>query len=244
MGGNFSREIYYKFLASSLLPQYDKVIVTDVDVVFTGDISQDFIEFDVCEPYYFAGVKCIGRKDSFLRSFRELYNKDFSAEERELLSLAGGYYIFNCKKIREDQLEKKFIDFAFKNCERIIQPEQDTINICCGKKKKVLHPRALVCTYAYDMYKDEKDYDKDFVYDSKTVKEALEHPIQIHYATTRKPWLEVCPKQELWFYYLTQTNFFEDYMRALMPVNKKELFKATLFGRTFRFTKEHAKHKK
>lgn len=241
-GGNFSKEIYYKFLVASLLPQYDKVVVTDVDVVFLGDIAKEFIEFDINEEYYLAGAKSgLSRLDSWIDKFSSRYDKEFSIDERKLLNFAGGYYIFNCKKIREDKLENKFVDFALKNCERIIQPEQDTINICCGDKKKALSPRALVCTYLYDMYKSEVDYTKGSGYDADTIKDALNNPIQVHYATTKKPWLEVCPKQELWFSYLAKTPFFEEYMRGLMPENRKVLFKFTLFGRTFNFTKEHAK---
>lgn len=242
MGGNFSKEMYYKFLAASLLPQYDKVIITDVDVVFLGDIAKEFIDFDISEEYYLAGAKSgLSRSDSWIDKFSSRYDKDFSFEERKLLNFAGGYYIFNCKKIRKDNLESKFISFAFENCKRIIQPEQDTINICCGDKKKALSPRALVCTYLYDMYRSELDFNKGSGYDAATIKDALNNPIQVHYATTKKPWLEVCPKQELWFSYLAKTPFFEEYMRGLMPENRKVLFKFTLFGRTFRFTKEHGK---
>lgn len=240
-GGNFSREIYYKFLVASLLPEYDKAIVTDVDVVFSGDILKDFVEFDVKDDrYYFAGVKGgLERKGSFLESFAKRYDNDFSEEEKSLLTHAGGYYIFNLKKIRKDKLENKFIEFATNNCSRIIQPEQDTINIVCGRMKKDLHPRALVCTYLYDMYKDDDDYNNASGYDAETVRFALENPIQVHYATTRKPWLEVCPKQELWFSYLAKTNFFEEYMRSIMPENRKVLIEFSLGGRRFRFTKEH-----
>lgn len=244
MGGNFSKEMYYKFLAASLLPQYDKVIITDVDVVFLGDIAKEFIDFDISEEYYLAGAKSgLSRSDSWIDKFSSRYDKDFSFEERKLLNFAGGYYIFNCKKIRKDNLESKFISFAFENCKRIIQPEQDTINICCGDKKKALSPRALVCTYLYDMYRSELDFNKGSGYDAATIKDALNNPIQVHYATTKKPWLEVCPKQELWFSYLAKTPFFEEYMRGLMPENKKVLFKFTILGRTFKFTKEHAKYK-
>lgn len=99
MGGNFSKEMYYKFLVASLLPQYDKVIVTDVDVVFLGDIAKEFIEFNINEEYYLAGAKSgLGRSDSWLYKFSSRYDEEFSIEERKLLNFAGGYYIFNCKK--------------------------------------------------------------------------------------------------------------------------------------------------
>lgn len=237
--GHFSKEIYYKFLVSSLLPQYDKVIVTDVDVVFTGDIANDYVEFDVNTPYYFGGVKSLQKNQSFLTDFYKLYEKNFSVEERSFVDFAGGYYIFNCKKIREDGMEQKFLKFAVDNVQRLIQPEQDVINICCKGMKKALHPRALVCTYLYDMYKCESDYKNDLIYDENTVKFALEHPIQVHYATSVKPWNSVCQKQELWFYYLTKISLFKEYMEKIMPKNKKTLFKFSIFGKVFSLTKEY-----
>lgn len=87
-----------------MLPEYDKAIVTDVDVVFSGDIMKDFVEFDVKDDrYYFAGVKGgLERKGSFLESFAKRYDNDFSEEEKSLLTHAGGYYIFNLQKIRKD----------------------------------------------------------------------------------------------------------------------------------------------
>lgn len=42
--GHYSKEMLYKILAPSIFPQYDTIIITDVDVVFSGDISQCFIQ--------------------------------------------------------------------------------------------------------------------------------------------------------------------------------------------------------
>src|SRR5574344_2199209 len=36
-GGHFSKEVMYKLLVASIFPEYEKLIVTDVDVVFLGD---------------------------------------------------------------------------------------------------------------------------------------------------------------------------------------------------------------
>lgn len=91
------------------------------------------------------------------------------------------------------------------------------------------------------MYKSEDDYNKGSGYDADTIKDALNNPIQVHYATTKKPWLEICPKQESWFSYLAKILFLKEYMHSLMPENRKVLFNFTLFGRTFCFTKEYAK---
>ena len=54
--GHYSKEIYFKFLAPSIFPQYKKIIITDVDVVYQGDISKDFENFEDNENDYLAGV--------------------------------------------------------------------------------------------------------------------------------------------------------------------------------------------
>lgn len=238
--GHYTKEMYYKFLVPSLVPQHNKVIVTDVDVVFLDDISKDYINFNVNEQYYFGGVKCLLRKGCSLDEWRKVYEKEFSLQERSFLGFAGGYYIFNCIKMRKDSMERRFIEFAINNAQRLIQPEQDTISICCKTMKKDLHPRALVCTYSYDMYKSESDYQKDILYDADTVKYSLDNPIQLHYATSRKPWNSVCQKQEIWFSYLIKTGLFSEFIKEFMPENRKIIFKISAFNRLFTLTKEHS----
>ena len=164
---------------------------------------------------------------------------NFTKEEKELLDCAGGYYIYNCKKMRKDEMENRFIEFAKENCKRIVQPEQDVINLCCCNKKKRLHPKALVCSYSYIDFKEDDDYKKDEYYSADVVKEALEQPIQLHYATPDKPWLVSCPKQEVWFYYLSQTGvFFYDYINDIMPRSRKKIFSFKAFNREFLLTKK------
>lgn len=38
--GHYAKEVLYKLLCASIFPQYEKLIVADVDVVYRGDISK------------------------------------------------------------------------------------------------------------------------------------------------------------------------------------------------------------
>lgn len=38
--GHYAKEVLYKLLAPSIFPQYKQIIITDVDVVFSGDIAE------------------------------------------------------------------------------------------------------------------------------------------------------------------------------------------------------------
>ena len=42
---HFSKEIYFKLCAPELFPQHDRVLCSDVDVVFLGDVSQVFAAY-------------------------------------------------------------------------------------------------------------------------------------------------------------------------------------------------------
>ena len=78
--GHFSKEVMYKVLVASIFPKYDKIIVSDVDVVFLNDISQSYFDLDVSEDYYLAGVKMIGKMKWYL----DQYLQWFTEEEVEI----------------------------------------------------------------------------------------------------------------------------------------------------------------
>lgn len=42
---HYSKEVLYKLLAPTIFPQYEQIIITDVDVVFCGDIAEIYISF-------------------------------------------------------------------------------------------------------------------------------------------------------------------------------------------------------
>lgn len=223
---HYAKEMYYKLIAGSIFPNYDKIVITDVDVVFLGNIAPSYTEFKVSDDFYLAGIKMVNRMDCFLQNYEKNYNK----EEQFLIKngVGAGYLILNLKKIRRDGLEKKFLKFLESNLDRLIQPEQDTLNLCSNGKIKFLPLKYMTCSYMYDMYnleniKNEKNFTKE------ELEEAYNNPIQLHYATHIKPWKQRnCTKAEIWFKYLKQTNFQIDY-----TVNK---FKSTIFiGQKIKF---------
>lgn len=72
--GHFSKETFYKMLVASLFPQYNKVITSDVDVVFLGDISNSYFALNEEDTYYVAGIKPVGKIMSY-------YDKQMFSEE-------------------------------------------------------------------------------------------------------------------------------------------------------------------
>ena len=80
------------------------------------------------------------------------------------------------------------LDFAKENLYRLTQLEQQVVNMICYPDIKLLHPKAMVCSYDYKTYRTEEDYKEDNYYSAEIVSEALKNPIQLHYAGAYKPW--------------------------------------------------------
>jgi len=223
--GHYSKEMFYKFLAPSIFPQYDKIMIADVDVVYLGDISENFIKFDLNEDYYLAAHKGFYLKNGPLENFYKCYEEKFSQEEISKLQMAAGYYIFNLKKMREEHIEQKMIECAVNNLWRIIQPEQDVINLICYPKVKLLPLNSIVCTYVYELYKTKEDLNNDYYNSADEIKFAMENPIQLHYATNIKPWKYLSSlKADIWFKYLAKTNFLSEYLQSFKKVDVKKYF--------------------
>lgn len=214
---HLSKEVLYKLLAPEIFPQYDKLIITDVDVVFLRDISPSYFLLDNHSHAYFAGVRQINPDKSFLRPYYEGYKSAFSEIEHDQIKVCGGYLVANLKKLREDNMVSVFTSYLKHNSERLMQAEQDVINFCCRDNQIIyLSLHYVVCSYMYGICTSPDITASDPHYSYVEMRDAMEHPIQLHYATKTKPWnAPESIKAKLWYDYLNDTDFAKDF------VNKK-----------------------
>ena len=223
----YTKEMYYKYLAPELFKEFDKIIITDADVVFEGDISKEFNAFNTDDDYYIAGCSLMYRDGFF--SFVIYPKNEFTEEEIHMYSFSGGYYIYNLKKMRADNMLEKFIKCTEENKDRLRQPEMDVINMCCYPRIKPLPVNTIVCNYHYDMFYDAAQYDKDIKYKPEEVKYALENPLQLHFAGYKKPWLAPeGTKTARWYYYLSKTPLMQEQLNRMAlkkPADTVRLFK-------------------
>lgn len=221
-----TKECLYKLVAPSIFPQYDKLVVTDVDVIFEGDMSPGFFAFDAADEIYIAGVKHICPSGSFLENFYSLYWRRFGKNALERLEICGGFLVLNLRRLREDSMEKIFLRYLKKHAARFLQPEQDVFNFCIKSENIARLPlNYVLCTYSYDIFdmfagegEKEKSYARDPHYTAEEIYDALWNPVQLHYATPNKPWrnnpgVASSVKFGKWFAELRQTEFYADYVR-------------------------------
>jgi len=213
---HYSKEMFYKLMAPSIFPQHDKILVTDVDVIFSGDISRDYLAFDVAGGPYLAGSPSLVRRGSWVDQFSRNYEAAFTSEEISRLKINACYYIANLAKMREDKIEARFLEFARANTHRVVQPEQDTLNLVCHPKISVLPADSVVCSYCYDFYRTEADLAEDITYGADEVRHALAHPVQLHFGGVTKPWNSLgSTGAGEWFEVLARTPFLRDHLLAL-----------------------------
>lgn len=194
---NISTAAYYRLLIPWLLPQYDKVIYADVDVIFQIGLKEVY-EIDLRENYV-AGVKAIGATiDPNFKSYVTSLELNFNEY------INSGFLVINSAQQRVDFLKQKFLEYS-KN--KYLYQDQDIINIVCEKKICFLPKLYNVGGNIYNLYLLSKD--KLFkYYTCYEFKDSFSKSV-IHYAGINKPWNAYCFQYDIWWYYYRRSVFFD-----------------------------------
>jgi len=212
----FTLDALIRCFAARFFPQYDKIIYSDVDVVFMDDISELW-DIDLTDKYL-AGVK-----DPFMKySKRELSH--LNPEHYEKLKdsyFAGGIWVMNLAKIRADNLEQRMIEVL--KDETIIKRwnDQDIMNISCDNKVVYIPLNYIAYPYMLDLLKlpdFPSHYTRDELWDS------IINPKIVHYANI-KPWQTTVRYGDIWwdifdYLKLQRTSIFQE-VKISNPFKKK-----------------------
>lgn len=228
---HFSKEIYFKLCAAELFPHYDRILCSDVDVVFKDDISESFFAYEN-ENFYVAGV------DTVLPTTRMRLYQGFSVEEEYFLArqICAGYLLFNLAMMRRDGVQQQLTHYYKENYARLPFPEQDTMAIVCKERVRLLSLRYVVCNLYYRVdARTVSFYDlcaclpQEGVSRRKAYIQALEHPIQLHYIGPAKPWNAFgVPRQWDWLRALWQSGSTLYYVSVLPQLLRQRLQRYSL----------------
>lgn len=118
----FTKEMYYRFLCSSLLPQtVERVLYLDPDILIRSSIY-DFYCSD------FNGKQLIGIEDYTLNYITP--DKKYAIGlTKDMTYINSGVLLFNLKKMRESFNINDFISILEKNRDKISFPDQDIMNL-------------------------------------------------------------------------------------------------------------------
>ncbi len=195
--GRFSIASYFRLFISQVVDA-DKCIFIDGDTIVRIDLGELY-DIDISD-YYVAGA----------RNTKKLLSDNYK-EKLDIPSLDeyinAGVLIFNLKKIREDNINKKFVEAIPDNYRMM---DQDIINKYCFGKIKVL---PLKYNFFTEYYGIRVSKIEDSVFTDMELQEAEREWKILHYTGTLKTWLCTRLKvNQIWWQYAERALRKEDYI--------------------------------
>lgn len=189
---------YYRLLIPQIIPEYEKVVYSDVDVVFQDDLNA-YYETDMGDNYI-AGVDTGTRLRPWIQKH---VTDDLKLDWKDGYFYAGNI-IMNSALIRKDGVMDSFKELSKQNW---LQQDMDIINIACNKHILRLSPAYCLTNYLYGLMVNQRDeMVKDF--GEEEVKYALTKGI-VHY-NGDKPWKTWCHHYDIWWEYYRKSPVFDE----------------------------------
>ena len=189
---------YYRLISPKLIPEYDKILYSDVDVIIREDLGH-YYDLDLGENY-FAGVDNCSR----LRPAVQKYLKESLG-----LDYRNGYYysgnlIINSALIRRDGKMDEFRELGKNDYN---QQDMDIMNIACNGRFLPLGPSYCLTNFLYELIV-KKRADMEAIYGAEELDHAMKSGI-VHY-NGAKPWNGPCLNMDIWWDYYRRSPFFDE----------------------------------
>ena len=204
---------YYRILIPDYFHNYDKVIFSDVDIIFRGDLS-DIYRNTSLDGACLAAVKSTSLKINYVKSLGcdpEKYTN-------------GGFQIYNIPILRSNNIKERQLALCGN---KYFYLDQDITNIVCKDKIKFISPGYnSTQTFFHIANKNRKTLSSK--YSEVEIDEGL-NPVVIHY-NGLNPWQGLCHRHDIWWeeymksIYFNNEFYFQHYNKILNPTGK-ELFK-------------------
>lgn len=214
-----STAAYSRLLIPWLLPQYDKVIYSDVDVIFRIDLEKVYKE-DLSN-YYLGAVPSVAA--SIYTSYRKyIFKLGFKLDEY----CNSGFLLINCKQQRGAGLKQIFLKEAKKN---YIFQDQDIINIICKGHIKFLSQKYNLTPYFYTLVKSKNNILNKFYGSPALINKYLNSKDCILHYAGDKPWKTFTYAWTDWWMTYRESIFYNQEFELLVShniLNEKPTWKA------------------
>ena len=211
---------YYRLISPALIPEYDKFLYSDVDVIFREDLGK-YYSIDIGDHYFGAVDTCSVLRPSYQKYLADEYGLDYRK---------GYYYsgnlIINARQLLKDGMLDVFRRLGKNN---YFQQDMSIINIACQGRILPLTPAYCLSTPLYDLMVNRRA-EMEALYGADEIAHALGSGI-VHY-NGAKPWQGPCPNADVWWAYYRKSIFFDEKfasdfwigqrdMLARMPLTKR-----------------------
>lgn len=181
---HISVETYYRFLIQAAMPDYDKVLYIDCDLIVKRDLA-DLFATDI-EGYMLAAVRdadFIGQINGANPTTKPYADKVLKLKDPYTYFQAG-VLLFNEKEMRKAYSVDEWLRFATKSYR---YSDQDVLNIYCQDRVKYLDMAwNLIFDCNHERVSKIIAHAPDYI--QKEYKAAHANPYIIHYAGFMKPW--------------------------------------------------------
>ena len=204
---HISVETYFRFLIQQILPDYDKVLYLDCDLIVNADVAELY-NTDV-EGYLLAAARdpeFLGHLHGADKQIQKYILTELNMKDPENYFQAG-VLLFNEKEMRKAYSLEQWLTFASVPYK---YNDQDVLNLYCEGRVKYLD---MVWNLITDC--DHTRVSKIIVHSPETIQReyasAHASPKIIHYAGYRKPWQN--PTEDMAHYFwsaLRKTQYYEE----------------------------------
>ncbi len=216
-------ETYYRLLMADLLPEYEKVIWSDVDVLFRCDLAELF-SMDM-NGHEWAGIPAERQNE------RNGLHTHFENNSKPYIYMPG-LMIANLKLWREEKLKDKFFAIIREYGSRLQMFDLDILNLAANAIRAIPFD---YCVLENICLKDDITKAKEYpwlsnTYSNETLLAAKRNPKIMHFAGggNRKIWLRAPEEIPDWYWnYIRQSPFFEkEYYYPTFSVRLKKVLYA------------------
>lgn len=191
-----TKATYFRLLIPWIIPDRDKVIYLDGDIVVTGDIAKLY-DYPVDDDKLICGVRTPGfSTNNKIR--KEITQKELDYKEY----INAGILIFNSCRLREENFKPVFMSHIDK---QYSFQDQDILNITCRGRIGFLPLKFNFIGHLRSEVKEELV--SIGLASQAQIAEAVEAPVIIHYAGA-KPWREFTPRWNEWVSYYKKSPFY------------------------------------
>lgn len=201
-----SLSTFARLFATSLLDEsIDKILYMDCDALVV-DSLKELWETDIS---YYECAAVVDAGPTYINMFLDLPEDE--------THFNAGLLLINLEKWRENNLEKKFLDFIIKNNGEVFHNDQGVINVICRNKILKLPPKCNILSPFFEVSYENvlKFYNLDSYYSKELVEDAVNNPVFIHLTqfVNGRPWFTNAtnhPLRKLFDSYVNQTPFKEE----------------------------------
>lgn len=188
---------YYRLMIPELVPEYDKILYSDVDVIFREDLSGIY-ETDMT-GYYVAGVNSLSHLN---KATKQYYEQKLGINSSSIIY--AGNILMNSALMLEDNIVSCFKEHVHT---KYIYQDLDILNIVCQGKIKYLSPNFCLTT---DISKYSSNYLSEVtdIWPVQEIKYAVKKGV-VHY-NGQKPWKGYCINFDIWWEYYRKSPFFDE----------------------------------